>query len=95
MPGRLGRTGPIVLGGMLGVLPAPLLLSQAGRLRLGSEAITFFDGPALTFPCLVEFHAHPFALRRSGSLFFRKLLRRHSGHRRLRPARMRAAHRFG
>ena len=78
MSGRLGRTGPLVLGGVLRVLPAPLFVSQAGRLRLGGESITFFYGAALSLPRLIEFYAQPLALRRSGSLRFRKAFRRSS-----------------
>ena len=72
MSGRLGRTCPLVLGGMLRFLPAPLFLSQAGRLRLGSEPITLFDGLALTVLRLVEFYPEPLALGGSGSLRFRR-----------------------
>ena len=77
MSGRLGRTSPLVLGGMLLFLLAPLFLRQAGRLRLGSEPITLFDCPALTVPRLVEFYPEPLALGASlsGSLRFRRAFR--------------------
>ena len=60
---------------MLGVLSAPLLLNQAGRLRLGSESITLLDGLALTLPRLLEFNAQPLALRRGGRLSPQLLVR--------------------
>ena len=75
--GRLGRTGSLVLGGMLRVLPAPLLLGQAGRLRLGSESIALFDGTPLTVPGFIELISQALALRGSGHLRRQDVLRPH------------------
>ena len=77
VPGRLGSTGSLVLGGMLRFLPAALLLGQAGRLRLGGESIALFDGKPLTLPGLVELNSQALTLGGSGNLRRQDLLRPH------------------